>query len=165
MEGITVRVKDIKKGLIYELYCFDSYIPLQFKRLLIYSYTIACRDYSSLCGPSIKWQCRFNSFIRYRCQRTCNVCGKISCFRYYINISGLYIFTFVVMVIEFRVFQIVEDSSTSFCKSCTCFTCLNGGTCSVKNGSPTCTCLSGFTGPHCHFTGRKFWAVVMYWLR
>lgn len=79
----------------------------------------ACRDVSSLCNRfSIKRQCRFNTFIRNRCRKTCNVC---------------------------------EDSATNICKSCRCFTCLNGGTCLMKNGKPTCTCLSGFAGAHCHF--------------
>jgi len=49
--------------------------------------------------------------------------------------------------------KLCEDSSTGVCKSCTCFTCLNGGTCSIKNRNPTCTCLSGFTGAHCQFKG------------
>jgi len=49
--------------------------------------------------------------------------------------------------------KLCGDSSTGVCKSCNCFTCLNGGTCSIKNRNPTCTCLSGFTGAHCQFKG------------
>merc|ERR1719430_2676114 len=45
-----------------------------------------------------------------------------------------------------------DDSPTGVCKSCNCWTCLNGGTCSVKNKNPTCKCPSGFSGSHCHFT-------------
>ena len=54
----------------------------------------------------------------------------------------------------FYTFQIADDSSTGACKSCNCWTCLNGGTCSVKNKNPACKCPSGFSGSHCQFTGK-----------
>ena len=89
LEPVYSRNSKFQYSIFVILIILEVYIPLQFKRLLIYSYTIACRDYSSLCSPSIKWQCRFNSFIRYRCQKTCNICGKISYFRYYENILNI----------------------------------------------------------------------------
>ena len=37
-----------------------------------------------------------------------------------------------------------------FCKSCSCYACLNGGICVERNGKPSCNCPSGFEGSHCH---------------
>lgn len=42
--------------------------------------------------------------------------------------------------------------------SCTSATCLNGGTCVLKDSStaPTCTCLPNFFGPYCQCNDFKY---------
>ena len=41
-------------------------------------------------------------------------------------------------------------TTADFCKSCSCYACLNGGTCFERNGLPSCNCPSRFEGSHCH---------------
>ena len=40
------------------------------------------------------------------------------------------------------------------CFYCNCWTCLNGGTCFENDRNPVCECPSGYSGSHCHFTGK-----------
>ena len=105
-------------------------------------------QHKNYCKHEDAW---IKKFFLEQCQKSCGSCGSYFSPAYFIHFSQLII---IIIWIAIYPLQIAEDSSTGTCKSCNCWTCLNGGTCSVKRKNPTCKCPSGYSGSHCHFTGK-----------